>query len=104
MLSITETAKRKSTRRERLTWYIYDFGNSAYAAVVLLAVYSAYFQAQVVGGAEGSRLWGRSIAHRLAHQCLCEVKVHRSGSPGKPAPDVLGAEQLPNYHLLGKCQ
>ena len=50
-----------STRRERWSWYMYDFGNSAYAAVVLLAVYSAYFKQQVVGGAEGSRLWGVSI-------------------------------------------
>jgi MFS transporter, UMF1 family len=49
------------TRRERWAWYLYDVGNSAYAAVVLLAVYSAYFQGQVVGGAEGSRLWGLSI-------------------------------------------
>jgi UMF1 family MFS transporter len=40
---------------------LYDFGNSAYAAVVLLAVYSAYFQGQVAGGAEGSRLWGISV-------------------------------------------
>jgi MFS transporter, UMF1 family len=48
-------------RRERWSWYLYDFGNSAYAAVVLLAVYSAYFKQQVVGGAEGSRLWGLSI-------------------------------------------
>lgn len=62
MAAIAETAQRKSTRRERWAWYIYDFGNSAYASVVLLAVYSAYFQGQVVGGAEGSRLWGRSIA------------------------------------------
>ncbi len=51
-----------STRKERWAWYLYDFGNSAYAAVVLLAVFSAYFQGQVVGGAEGSRLWGISIA------------------------------------------
>jgi UMF1 family MFS transporter len=59
---MTEVAQGKSTRRERWAWYIYDFGNSAYAAVVLLAVYSAYFQGQVVGGSEGSRLWGYSIA------------------------------------------
>ena len=62
MTSISITPPKKSTRRERLAWYIYDFGNSAYAAVVLMAVYSAYFQGTVVGGAEGSRLWGRSIA------------------------------------------
>ncbi|MFW6135361.1 MAG: MFS transporter [Chloroflexota bacterium] len=50
-----------STRRERWAWYLYDFGNSAYAAVVLLAVYSAYFKGSVVGGAEGSRLWGIAV-------------------------------------------
>ncbi len=57
-------AKRRrmpATRRERWAWYLYDFGNSAYAAVVLLAVYSAYFKGQVVGGAEGTRLWGLSV-------------------------------------------
>ncbi|MCD6302529.1 MAG: MFS transporter, partial [Anaerolineae bacterium] len=48
-------------RRQRRAWYMYDFGNSAYAAVVLLAVYSAYFQGTVVGGAEGSRLWGLAV-------------------------------------------
>ena len=50
-----------ATRRERWAWYLYDFGNSAYAAVVLLAVYSAYFKGQVVGGHEGTRLWGLSV-------------------------------------------
>ncbi len=64
----TTTAETKSIRRERpvtsrerWAWYFYDFGNSAYAAVVLLAVYSAYFKGQVVGGAEGSRLWGLAV-------------------------------------------
>jgi UMF1 family MFS transporter len=51
----------RQLRRKRWAWYMYDFGNSAYAAVVLLAVYSAYFKGQVVGGAEGSRLWGISV-------------------------------------------
>ena len=51
----------KATQKERVSWYFYDFGNSAYAAVVLLAVYSAYFKGAVVGGAEGSRLWGIAI-------------------------------------------
>jgi MFS transporter, UMF1 family len=57
----TGTAVMKSTRRERWAWYLYDFGNSAYAAVVLLAVYSAYFKGSVVGGAEGTRLWGIAV-------------------------------------------
>ena len=56
-----KTMQSTSTRRERWAWYWYDFGNSAYAAVVLLAVYSAYFQGAVVGGAEGSRLWGIAV-------------------------------------------
>lgn len=47
--------------RSRRSWYFYDFGNSAYAAIVLLAVYSAYFKDVVVGGAEGTRLWGISV-------------------------------------------
>jgi len=58
----TAAVSPKSTRKERWAWYLYDFGNSAYAAVVLLAVFSAYFQGEVVGGAEGSRLWGLSVA------------------------------------------
>ena len=57
----TERKYIRATRRERWSWYFYDFGNSAYAAVVLLAVYSAYFKGTVVGGAEGTRLWGVSI-------------------------------------------
>ena len=58
----TVSQQGTSTRKERVAWYLYDFGNSAYASVVLLAVYSAYFQKQVVGGAEGSRLWGLTIS------------------------------------------
>jgi len=64
--AVKKIAKRKvlripTTRRERWAWYLYDFGNSAYAAVVLLAVYSAYFKNSVVGGAEGSRMWGLAV-------------------------------------------
>ena len=54
-------SRATASRRERWSWYMYDFGNSAYAAVVLLAVYSAYFKGTVVGGAEGSRLWGIAV-------------------------------------------
>ncbi|MCF6278164.1 MAG: MFS transporter [Anaerolineales bacterium] len=53
--------QQKAINREHRAWYMYDFGNSAYAAVVLLAIYSAYFKGSVVGGAEGSRLWGVSV-------------------------------------------
>lgn len=51
----------RPTIRSRLAWYAFDIGNSAYAAVVLLAIYAAYFKEHVVGGPEGSRLWGISV-------------------------------------------
>jgi len=51
----------KLNSRRRWLWYLYDVGNSAYAAVVILAIYAAYFKGHVVGGAEGSRLWGISV-------------------------------------------
>lgn len=57
----TATSADRALRRERWAWYWYDFGNSAYASVVLLAVYAAYFKGQVVGGHEGTRLWGLSV-------------------------------------------
>lgn len=61
-MSVTASAPpATSTRRERWAWYLYDFGNSAYAAVVLLAVFSRYFQDSVVGGEQGSRLWGIAV-------------------------------------------
>lgn len=53
-----------TNRRERWSWYLYDFGNSAYASVVYLAVFSVYFKDKVVGGAEGTRLWG--VAETIA--------------------------------------
>jgi len=56
-----ETIDTKARKREHWAWYWYDFGNSAYAAVVVLAVYSAYFKGAVVGGAEGNRLWGIAV-------------------------------------------
>lgn len=57
----TATFTPKATRRERWSWYMYDFGNSAYAAVVLLAVYSAYFEGVVAEGRNGSLLWGIAV-------------------------------------------
>lgn len=56
-----EPKSMASPSRRRWLWYLYDVGNSAYAAVVILAIYAAYFKGHVVGGAEGSRLWGISV-------------------------------------------
>ena len=55
------TPREKTTRRQRWAWYSFDIGNSAYAAVVILAIYAAYFKSHVVGGVEGTRLWGISV-------------------------------------------
>ena len=54
--------ENKELNRARHAWYYYDFGNSAYAAIILLAVFSAYFKDVVVaGGADGTRLWGIAV-------------------------------------------
>lgn len=58
---MSEKLPKKTRNKEHIAWYMYDFGNSAYAAVILLAVYSAYFKGTVVGGAEGSRYWGIAV-------------------------------------------
>jgi UMF1 family MFS transporter len=55
------TISFKQKKRAQWAWYLFDFGNSAYAAVVLLAVYAAYFKQSVVGTAQGSALWGLSL-------------------------------------------
>jgi len=53
-------------RRARWGWYLYDAGNSAYAAVVLLAVYATYFKDAVVGGPLGSFYWGIALTTATA--------------------------------------
>lgn len=58
---MAEKTETRNKRRMQWAWYLYDFGNSAYAAVVLLAVYATYFKNVVVGGPEGSALWGLAL-------------------------------------------
>jgi len=48
-------------RRSKWSWYFYDFGNSAYASIILLAVYSPFFKETVVGGAKGTQLWSIAV-------------------------------------------
>jgi len=57
-----------SAKRARRAWYLYDAGNSAYAAVVLLAIYATYFQEHVVVNnlSMGSFLWGIAITTATA--------------------------------------
>jgi len=63
---MTKKVVSKEKRRAQWAWYLYDFGNSAYAAVVLLAVYAAYFKGAVVGSAKGSALWGLALTIAMA--------------------------------------
>lgn len=61
---MTPAAMVPSKKKQRRSWYLYDFGNSAYAAVVLLAVYSKYFKDVVVAdptGAAGTRYWSWAL-------------------------------------------
>ena len=61
---MTPSTTTPSKKKQRRAWYMYDFGNSAYAAVVLLAVYSKYFKDVVVAdptGAAGTRYWSWAL-------------------------------------------
>lgn len=51
----------KTTRRTRWSWYFYDFGNSAYASVILLAIFSVYFSSVVVDHIKGPSLWNLAV-------------------------------------------
>jgi len=51
----------RTDKKARRAWYMYDFGNSAYAAVVLLAVYSVYFSSVVADHVRGPSLWNMAV-------------------------------------------
>ncbi len=54
-------ADPRLNKKARRAWYLYDFGNSAYAAVVLLAVYSVYFSSVVADHVKGPSLWNLAV-------------------------------------------
>jgi UMF1 family MFS transporter len=62
MANKTMTEEQK-TKRRQWAWYLYDFGNSAYAAVILLAVFSKYFVEEVAkdGNLPGTTLWNYAV-------------------------------------------
>lgn len=57
-------AMPSSPQRTIVAWTLYDFANSAFAAVVLSTIYPAYYANLVVGNAtgEGDFLWGAAIS------------------------------------------
>jgi UMF1 family MFS transporter len=53
-----------SPRRTIVAWALYDFANSAFAAIVLATIFPAYYANLVVGNAEGRGdfLWGLAVS------------------------------------------
>jgi UMF1 family MFS transporter len=53
-----------SARRTIVAWTLYDFANSAFAAIVLATVYPAYYANVVVGNADGRGdfWWGSAVS------------------------------------------
>ena len=80
----------RTDRKARRAWYLYDFGNSAYAAVVLLAVYSVYFSSVVADHVRGPSLWNLAVGI-AASPCTrvscrkCQMQASLPGSHISPA-------------------
>ena len=55
-------------RRAVVAWTLYDFANSAYAAVISATIYAAYYALAVVGNdrGEGDLWWGRVVSVSMA--------------------------------------
>jgi UMF1 family MFS transporter len=51
-------------RRQVVAWVLYDFANSAFAAVIMATIYAAYYALHVVGNADGrgDLWWGRVVS------------------------------------------
>ncbi len=64
MSTATNGSGSFASARRRISWCLYDFGNSAFTTVIVTVVYSVYF-AEVVAKEEGVTLWGRAIAFSM---------------------------------------
>src|SRR6267143_6098265 len=64
-----------SARRTIVAWTLYDFANSAFAAVVLSTVYPAYYANVVVGNADGRGdfWWGAAVSEIIALFMVVQV-------------------------------
>lgn len=53
-----------SRRREVISWCLYDFANSFYAAVIIATVWAAYYANEIVGNdaGAGDLWWGRAVS------------------------------------------
>lgn len=59
---------RPYDRKAVVAWVLYDFANSAYAAVIVATIYAAYYALAVVGNerGEGDLWWGRVVSTSMA--------------------------------------
>jgi UMF1 family MFS transporter len=66
------TASRRLDVRSVVAWTLYDFANSAFAAVIVATVYAAYYALGVVGNREGAGdlWWGRVVSVSMAIAAL----------------------------------
>jgi UMF1 family MFS transporter len=55
------------TRRRTLAWCLFDFANSAYSAVIVVAVFSVYYARSIVGNETGlgDLWWGRVVSFSM---------------------------------------
>lgn len=58
------------TSRERCSWCLYDFGNSAFSTIIVTVAFSIYFT-EVVAPEGGLTLWGRGLAISMVLVALC---------------------------------
>lgn len=59
----TNSAALPVTRREVLSWAMYDFANSGYTTVVITAIFNAFFVSVIAGGADwATLLWTTVVA------------------------------------------
>src|SRR6267142_2716167 len=70
-------AVQASARRTIVAWTLYDFANSAFAAVVLSTVYPAYYANVVVGNADGRGdfWWGAAVSTAMVIGALTSLPL-----------------------------
>jgi UMF1 family MFS transporter len=59
-------------RRRVLAWCLFDFANSAYSAVIVVAVFSVFYARQIVGNEQGlgDLWWGRVVSFSMVAVAL----------------------------------
>ena len=52
----------KVKKREIVSWYFYDFANSAFTTLIVTVAYSVYFKFYVASPEQGDFLWGLAFS------------------------------------------